>query len=118
MHNAAEIKRLTDQVAGLEKLINTPEVLDFVKGVQLEAAHQVSRWGLAHDRDKSAENWFWLVGYLAGKALRATIDGNKTKAMHHCISSAAVLAHWHEAIKRDRTGAGLGADADIAPKNT
>lgn len=55
----------------LHDLVNTPEVDDFLKGVRIEAAHQVERWGEAHDRKKSAESWFWLVGYLAGKALRA-----------------------------------------------
>lgn len=88
---------------------------DFLQGVKLEAAHQVLRWGEAHDRDKSAENWYWLVGHLAGKALRAAITGNRDKALHHCISSAAALLNWHKAIKRDTTGAGVGADADLDP---
>lgn len=107
------IVALSAQLSELDKLINTPEVLNFIKGVQLEAAHQVSRWGKAHDRNKSAEMWFWLVGYLSGKALRAHIEGNTEKALHHCISSAAALAHWHEAIQADTTGAGLGADLDV-----
>jgi hypothetical protein len=93
--------------------INTPEIDNFLEGVRLEAVHQVERWGDAADRKKSAENWFWLVGYLAGKALRAAISGDQEKALHHCISSAAALYNWHSAIKRDRTGAGLGVDADL-----
>jgi hypothetical protein len=94
--------------------INVPEFEDFVKGVCLEAEHQVARWGDAHDRSKSAENWYWLVGYLAGKALRAAITGDREKALHHCISAAAALLNWHSAIKRDTSGAGVGQDEDLA----
>lgn len=93
--------------------VNTPEIDNFMSGVRLEAAHQVQRWGTAHDRDKSAENWYWLVGYLAGKALRAAITGDREKALHHCISSAAALLQWHRAISRDTSGAGVGEDADL-----
>lgn len=99
----------------LRTLINTPEIEDFLQGVRLEAAHQVERWGSAHDRAKSAENWYWLVGYLGGKALRSTITGDRDKALHHCISSAAALMNWHGAIRLDESGAGIGKDEDIAP---
>lgn len=97
----------------LDKLVNSPEIADFLKGVRLEAAHQVERWGEAQDREKSAENWFWLVGYLAGKALRAVITGDRDKALHHTISSAAALFNWHRAIQQDTTGAGIGADPEF-----
>lgn len=162
----AEADRLT-------ALINNPHTNDFLESVRIEATHQVERWGEAHDRSKSSENWFWLVGYLAGKALRATIeerfpryqhvkrgttyevisigedennrgvnlvlyrgeddgkiwvrpaeqffDGRFVElprkpselALHHTISSAAALLHWHAAIKRDLTGTGKGEDADL-----
>src|SRR3546814_2218956 len=46
----------------LDALLNAPEVADFVKGVQLEAAHQVERWGAAHDRHKTPLAWFWTLG--------------------------------------------------------
>jgi hypothetical protein len=100
-------------IATLRGQLNTPEIEDFARGVVLEAAHQRQRWGSAHDRSKSAENWFWLVGYLAGKALRACIDGNREKALHHTISTAACLANWHQAIRSDPTGCGLGHDDDL-----
>jgi len=94
-------------------LLHSPEVEAFGGGVQREAAHQRARWGAAHDRGKSAESWYWLVGHLAGKALRASIQGDREKALHHTISAAAALAHWHAAIKADQSGQGLGADADL-----
>jgi uncharacterized Zn finger protein (UPF0148 family) len=99
----------------LDKLIKSPEVADFLNGVRLEVAYQVERWGEPHDRSKSAEHWFWLVGYLAGKALRAAITGDRTKALHHTISSAAALFNWHRAIERDTSGAGIGKDTDLSP---
>lgn len=78
--------------------LNTPEILDFVKAVPLEAAHQRERWGSDHDAGKTAADWFWLVGYLAGKALHMHAQGNTEKALHHTISTAAALANWHSAI--------------------
>lgn len=99
----------------LEALVNNPHTDEFLPAVELEAAHQRERFGEAHARGKSAENWFWLVGYLAGKCLRAVITGDRDKALHHTISSAAALANWYEAIKLDTTGKGIGQDNDIKP---
>lgn len=99
----------------LHALINNPQTTDFLESVKAEAAFQRQKWGQPHDRQKSAENWFWLVGYLAGKALRAAITGDQFKARHHTISSAAALANWFEAIGRDESGAGIGQDVDIRP---
>jgi hypothetical protein len=99
----------------LHALVNNPHTEIFLDATRLEAAHQRDRFGMPHARNKSGENWFWLVGYLAGKCLRAVIEGDKEKAKHHTISSAAALANWFEAIDQDETGCGLGADADIKP---
>lgn len=79
-------------------LLNTPETALFLEGTRLEVAHQVERWGTVHDRAKEPADWFWLVGYLAGKALRAHVDGDTEKAKHHTISTAAALANWHAHI--------------------
>jgi hypothetical protein len=99
----------------LHALVNSAQTRDFLEAVAAEKAHQVERFGAAHDRSKSAENWFWLVGFLAGKCLRACITGEREKALHHTISSAAALANWHEAIQRDESGSGIGTDRDIKP---
>jgi len=85
-------------------ILNSPEVMDFLDGVQREVGHQIQRWGTVGDRAKQPQDWFWLIGYLAGKALKAHIDGDVNKALHHTISSAAALANWHTHIKH---GAGL-----------
>jgi hypothetical protein len=104
-----------EELHRLRALINNPQTAEFLPAVQAEAAHQRQKWGEPHDRQKSAENWFWLVGYLSGKALRAAITGDTFKAKHHTISSAAALCNWFEAIARDESGAGIGADNDIKP---
>lgn len=80
-------------------LVNTPELDKFLRAVHLEAVHQVERWGTADDRAKRPADWFWLVGYLAGKALHACLGGDTDKAQHHCVSTAAALYNWHCAIK-------------------
>jgi hypothetical protein len=85
-------------------LLNNPIVLDFLDGARAEVAHQIQRWGTVGDRAKEPQDWFWLVGYLAGKALASHVRGDTNKALHHTISSAAVLANWHTHIK---VGAGL-----------
>ena len=85
---AAEIARLKAQ-------LNTPEIEDFMRGVELEAAHQRERWGTDHDAGKTPADWFWLIGYVAGKALHAAIAGNSEKFKHHVITTAAVCANWH-----------------------
>jgi hypothetical protein len=86
------------KVAELEAKLNSPELHDFAQGAVLEAAHQRERWGSEHDAGKEPQDWFWVVGYLAGKALAAHIGGNTEKALHHTISTAAVLNNWHAAI--------------------
>ena len=82
----------------LQALINSPEVEQFLRGVHLEAVHQVERWGDACDRAKRPADWHWLIAYLAGKALHAQVEGKTDKALHHCISTAAALYNWHCAI--------------------
>lgn len=72
-----------------------PITEDFIAGVLDEADFQVKKWGTEDRESKSHIDYFWLVGYLAGKALASAIAGDITKAKHHCISTAAVLFHWH-----------------------
>lgn len=92
------------ELGRLRALVNSPETRNFLSGVRNEVAHQVERWGTVHDRAKEPADWFWLVGYLGGKALSAHVKGDAEKAMHHCISTSAALANWHAHIMH---GAGL-----------
>jgi len=96
---AGERDEARAQLAELQTLLDTPEVEDFDKAVPLEAAHQVKRWGSDHDAGKEPQDWFWLLGYLAGKALASASRGDTEKARHHCISSAAALRNWHAHLR-------------------
>jgi hypothetical protein len=89
---------LRSEVQRLRSLIGRPYIGAWTDEVLIEAAHQRERWGSDHDRGKEPEDWFWLVGYLAGKALAAHRAGNASKAHHHTVSTAAVLAHWAASI--------------------
>jgi hypothetical protein len=89
---------LKAEVARLTALINTPEIVDFVRAVQIEAVHQRERWGSKQDEGKTAANWFWLLGYLAGKALHSDKVGDRDKLLHHVITTAAACANWHAQV--------------------
>lgn len=95
----ADVAAIAAERDRLLTMINTPELDHFLRAVHIEAVHQVERWGTAHDRAKRPADWFWLVGYLGGKALHAAIAGDRDKALHHCISTAAALYNWHCSIK-------------------
>jgi len=94
----AQVAELEKECERQRKLLNSPELLDFKEGVVLESAHQRERWASDHDAGKTPADWFWLVGYLAGKCLHAHTAGNTGKALHHTISTAAALGNWHAAI--------------------
>ena len=90
----AECKRL-------HRLVNTPEIVDFSKAVQLEAAFQREKWGSDHDSGKTDADWFWLIGYLAGKALHNPGTSEKNadkKRLHRIITVAAAACNWHAAV--------------------
>ena len=111
MIDALEAERLR-----LEGEINAPATEEFFDAVRREAAHQRARWGAAHDAGKEPSDWFWLLGYLSGKALQAAVRGDLPKALHHTISSAAVLANWHAALRGEtdmRPGIGEEARKDV-----
>lgn len=78
--------------------LNNPETEDFIEGVRRETAHQIERWRESSDTGKDHADWFWLVGYLAGKALACALSGNFEKAKHHIITTCAALANWHSMI--------------------
>jgi hypothetical protein len=77
----------------LHGLVNTPEIHDFLQAVNLEAAFQREKWGADGDAGKTDADWFWLIGYLAGKAIRP--GASDEKRLHRIITVAAVCANWH-----------------------
>lgn len=92
------LEEATAETTRLRSLINTPIVNDWLEGVRIEVPHQQERWGAEHDAGKTPADWFWLVGYLAGKALHAHVAGDQDKAKHHTISTGATLANWWRSI--------------------
>lgn len=107
-HCEAEIAEdLQREIDRLSALLNSPELVDFAGGVVREAAHQRERWAAEHDGGKEPADWFWLIGYLAQKAMMAQIAGDADKAKHHCISTAAAIANWHAQL--------LGVDNSMRP---
>ena len=129
----------------LHTLINTPELVAFPEAVHLEAIHQEERWGRKDRETKAAIDWFWLVGYLAGRALEhdkeaerlahmaAAEDSDagrafyakhialhREKAVHHTITTAAALNHWHASMLRKARHQPdeRAANSDVAPLAT
>lgn len=89
------IEQQATRIQTLESLLNQPHTADFISAVEFEAGHQRLRWDASHDAAKQPADWFWLLGYLSGKALSGFVGGDNDKALHHIISSAAVLLNWH-----------------------
>lgn len=92
---------LIQEVYRLSGLINTPHIEDFLESVRLEAAHQAENRDL-DDHHKTAWDWFWTCGYLCQKAAHAALVGDWDKALHHTISTAALMANWHKRLKDKR----------------
>lgn len=92
--------RAQTEIARLNAIINTPHADDFIRAVSIEAEHQRQRqrWGVEGDAGKTPADWFWLVGYLAGKALHSHAAGNTEKGEHHIITTAAACANWHRSM--------------------
>lgn len=92
---STELRLVREEVARLNAIIHTPHTSDFLQAVSIEAEYQVQRWGTADREGKEPHDWFWLLGYLAGKALTAFLKGDQAKGLHHIVSSGAALMNWH-----------------------
>lgn len=106
LDEAEELALLSDALDEIERLtaiLWTPEVMDFAKGIVEEAAHQRVRWGEEHDRRKTPEDWLWVVAYLSTKAIQAHRYGDRTKYLHHIVTTAAACANWHRIAIAEET---------------
>lgn len=95
---SAREQALNDETARLREILSTPKYQPFLDAVASEAAHQSWRQHEFRDDLKTPRDWFWLLTYLTSKAANAHEDGDSLKALHHTISSSAVLYHWHSAL--------------------
>lgn len=103
--------------AELEALLDTPHTSDWFEGVKFEAGHQIKRWGSEHDAGKGPADWFWLIGYLAQKAMGAQMLGDTEKAKHHTVSTGAALLNWFRAITGDSNAMRPGIDDSALKPN-
>ncbi|WP_238935273.1 hypothetical protein [Pseudomonas typographi] len=110
---AEEIAAKDARIAELEAMLDTPHTDDWFEGVRLEAGHQIKRWGSDQDAGKVPADWFWLIGYLAQKAMTAQMAGNEEKARHHTISTGAAMLNWFRAIVGDSNAMRPGIDAAL-----
>lgn len=94
----ATIEELQAQLSAVMERLDGPETNDFLDGVRKEAAYQVAHWGTEHDAEKSPEDWLWLIAFLSTKALQSLRYGDREKARHHTISTAAACLNWHSLI--------------------
>lgn len=90
-------------LAESSKAYDSPVTSDFIEGIRNEAAHQVTRFGADHDSGKDAQDWFWLLGWLSGKAVHAAEQGDTDKLLHHIVSSGAMLLNWYAHAAGDRS---------------
>lgn len=111
----AERRQLLKRIAELEALLNSAPVADFLESVRVEAAHQVERWKIEHDDGKAPTDWLWLLGYLATKATTSATLGDTKKALHHVVTSAAVLLNWHARLSGHDRGFRPGTGSDAQP---
>jgi len=83
----------------IRELLDTPDQDNFLEASVAEAKYQRTRWS-DNDKAKTDSDWFWLVGYLVGKAMHDV----RGKRVHHLTAAAAALANWHaEAVARGET---------------
>ena len=97
--------RLRAEVDRLKSVLGTPEVEDFLKAVEREAAYQREHWGKGHDEVKSHANWYWLLGWLGGKAVMDPHEPGdertpRERRLHRIVTVAAVAFHWHDATRK------------------
>lgn len=93
------LRTLQSERDRLDQIINTPHTDDFIQAVSIEAEHQRQRWSAEDDALKTPADWFWLIGYLAGKGLHASGQGNTDKLLHHIVTTAAACRNWHRAAR-------------------
>jgi hypothetical protein len=78
-------------------------MLDFLEAVKIEAQHQRERWKET-DPIKDDADWYWLIGWLGGKALTDPHDADdkrtaKERKLHRIITAAAAAYNWHSSVK-------------------
>lgn len=89
----------------IHERLDTPEMLDFIQAVKVEAEHQRGKW-TGTDPMKSHADWYWLIGWLGGKAVTDPHESDddrteKERRLHRIITVAAAAYNWHERTKEE-----------------
>lgn len=98
-----DFEGLQKRVNDLESLINNPEIEDFLKGTQIEAAHQIERWGLENEEANPPHHYILVLSKLIGKLSVDIFDRNTDKFKHHCIAIAAEMHNLHRQVTKRGT---------------
>jgi len=98
-----ENRRLREELEGLKKILGSPEINEFWEGVRREAAYQRDHWGEKHDLEKSDADFYWTLGWLAGKAVNDPHDEEDTRTplerkLHRIMTAAALASNWHAVV--------------------
>lgn len=91
----------------MQAILNTPEIKDFLKAVEIEAAHQRNRWGDAHDEQKDAGDWAHCLPLILSSN-QAVWERDRDKYLHHLITMAAICFNAHRCTQlkaKNSTGA-------------
>ncbi len=107
----SELTAAQEKIKRLEALVNFPETKNFFKAINLEAAHQIKRWGINHDTGKTPEEWLWLLAYLSTKATQAARYCDDGKYKHHIIICAAACLNWHRNVTGENNLMKLGSNS-------
>jgi hypothetical protein len=91
----------------IKKRLDTPELLDFLEAMKIEAAHQQERWK-GTDPLKDDPDWYWLIGWLGGKVITDPHEADDQRSvqerkLHRIITVAAAAYNWHSSVKERRT---------------
>lgn len=90
--------RAAMEIENLQQIVDSPDPKNFLEATEKEAKHQNMRWGTTDDAGKTDADWFWLIGYLAGKVLHTTPE-DLEKRLHRITTIAAAASNWHHAIR-------------------
>lgn len=95
----SEVERLRADNRRLRGILDQPDPAEFMYATEVEMRYQQAHWGEEHDSGKVDADWFWLIGYLAGKALHRGEDDGRDKLLHRITTVSAAAGNWHRHVR-------------------
>lgn len=91
----AEINNLQERLLQWAPLHQDSGEARFAFAMISEMFYQTAKWGEDHDKNKTAEDWLYVLDYLS-KALSISFAyGSDALAREKCVNLAAFLGHWY-----------------------